>query len=70
MQVQVQVYGKIQVGGSKINGTYSTLPKKTVPEVPDLEEFIDLVPDFMEPVSVLCVTSAYEGFGGPSLRNT
>ena len=44
--------------------------KKTVPELPDLEEFVDLDPDLMEPGSVLCVTSAYEGFCGPPLRNT
>ena len=41
------------------------LAQKTVLEVPDLEEFVDLVPHLMEPSSVLCATSAYKGFCGP-----
>ena len=41
------------------------LAQKTVLEVPDLEDFVDLVPDLMEPSSVLCATSAYKGFCGP-----
>ena len=57
------------MAGSRIKGTCSTL-KKTVPELPDLEEFVDLDPDLMEPASVLCVTSASEGFCSPPLGNT
>ena len=43
-------------------------PKKT--EVPDLDEFIALVPVKKEPATDHCVTTAYEGFSTPPLRNS